>query len=422
MKTLILKINRSFYYGWAIVVLSAMAFFLSAPGQTYSISVFINVYIEEFGFSSTLISSAYSIATIISGFLLVFMGKAIDKYGVKKILIIVTIMLGVTTFYNSFVSSIYMIFFGFILLRYFGQGSMTLIPNTLVPQWFEKKRAFAISLASIGGLLAMLIVPSFNLWMISSIGWENAWRIWGLILIVAFVPIVLIFTSNKPEDLGMTMENDLPSSKENLEKALLEIEESSFHLNEAVKLKEFWFVGIITMIPSMFSTGLAFHFFTIMPLNGIEKDAAGVILGLMALPAFIMPFISRLVVEKYKVKYVLSTTLIMIIISMIFLMVGVSNVATAVIFIIFYGLAVAIQSLTTNVVWPNYFGRKHLGSIRGAATVFMVIGSALGPLPFGIAYDKTGQFDIAILGMIIFTIIALSLSLFISKPIKSKKP
>jgi len=419
LKIIIHKINKSFYYGWVIVVLSAMTFFLSAPGQTYSISVFIDVYIEEFEFSRTLISSAYSIATIMSGILLVFMGKAIDKYGVKKILIIVTVMLGITTFYNSFISSIYMLFFGFILLRYFGQGSMTLIPNTLVPQWFEKRRAFAMSLASIGGLLSMLAVPSFNLWMISIIGWENAWRIWGLILIIGFVPIVLLFTSNKPEDLGMTIENDLQTSKENIEKALLEVDAKSFSLKEAVKVKEFWIVGIISMIPAMFSTGLAFHFFTIMSLQGIEKDSAGVILGLMALPAFIMPFISKIVIEKYKVNHILSITLSMTIVSMIYLMIGVTNTFTAVMLILFYGLSVAIQSLTTNVIWPNYFGRKHLGSIRGAATVFMVIGSALGPLPFGISYDKTGEFSIAIVGMIIFTFVALSLSIFIRKPAKT---
>jgi len=101
---------------------------------------------------------------------------------------------------------------------------------------------------------------------------------------------------------------------------------------------------------------------------------------------------------------------------MIFLILGVNNALTAVIFILFYGLGVAIQSLSTNVIWPNYFGRKHLGSIRGAATVFMVIGSALGPLPFGISYDQTGGYNIAIIGMIIFTSIALALSFFITKP------
>lgn len=418
MKALIININKSFYYGYVIIVLSAMTFFLSAPGQTYSISVFIKVYIEEFGFSSTLISTAYSIATLISGSLLVFMGRFVDKFGVKKMLVIVVIMLGLTTFFNSFVSSIYMLFFGFFLLRYFGQGSMTLIPGTLVPQWFERNRAFAISLASIGGLLAMLLVPSFNLWLISTIGWQNAWRIWGLILIAGFVPIVLLFTSNKPEDLGMTIENDSPTSKEDIENALLEIEKTSFSLSEAIKVKEFWIVGMISMIPSMFSTGIAFHFFTMMSIKNVNSDAAAWILGFMAIPAFIMPFLSKLVLDKYPVRNVLLTTISMIIISMLYLMFGVTSAITALLFILFYGLAVAIQSLTTNVIWPNYFGRKHLGSIRGAATVFMVVGSALGPLPFGIAYDNAGNYKIAIIGMLIFTAIALLLSTLITHPEK----
>ena len=335
MKSIILKINKGFYYGWVIVVLSAITFFLSAPGQTYSISVFIKVYVDELNISRTDISLAYSIATIISGSMLVFMGKAVDKYGVTKMLIIVTLMLGVATFYNSFVTSIYMIFFGFILLRYFGQGSMTLIPSTLVPQWFERKRAFAISLATIGGLIAMLIVPSLNLWLISLIGWENTWRILSLILIVGFVPIIILFTSNKPEDIGMTIENDSPSSKEDIDKALNEIDKNSFSLNEAVKVKEFWFVGVISMIPAMFSTGLAFHFFTIMELRSIDEKAAAMVLGIMALPAFIMPFISKIVVEKYPVKYILSTTLFMTIISMVFLIFGITNFATAIFFILF---------------------------------------------------------------------------------------
>ena len=333
-------------------------------------------------------------------------------------LVIVVIMLGLTTFFNSFVSSIYMLFFGFFLLRYFGQGSMTLIPETLVPQWFEKNRAFAISLASIGGLLAMLLVPSLNLWMISTIGWQNAWRVWGLILIVGFVPIVLLFTSNKPEDLGMLIENDSPTSDEDIEDSLIEMDKTSFSLKEAIQVKEFWIVGMISMIPAMFSTGVAFHFFTMMSIRNIDSDAAALILGFMAIPAFIMPFISKFVLHRFPLKRVLLTTLSMIIISMVFLMFGVSNAATALLFILFYGLAIAIQILTTNLIWPTFFGRKHLGSIRGAATVFMVIGSALGPLPFGIAYDTTGTFRIAIIGMVVFTTAALLLSTLITHPEK----
>lgn len=421
MKKIVRSINRIFYYGWVIVALSGLAFFMSAPGQTYSISVFINEYKTVFpGYSSTVISSAYSIATTVSGLLLVFMGKAIDKHGPRKMMVVVGFLLAATAFFNSFVSNIAMIAIGFFLLRYFGQGSMTLLPNSLVPQWFEKKRALAISLATIGGLFASLLVPSINYWMIGMVGWETAWRIWSLILVVVFIPMVFVFAADRPEDYGLTMENEEHASKEDMKKAISKMNANSFSLKEAMATKEFWFVGIISMVPSMFSTGMTFHFFTIMELRSVTNETAAMIIGLLALPAFLVPFLAKPVIDKQPVKRVLSFTLMMIILSMFFLMFGVTGQYMAVGFILFYGLFMAIQNVTTNVTWPNYFGRKHLGTIRGAATVFMVIGSALGPLPFGVSYDLTGEYNVAIAGMVVFTLVALSFSFFIHKPRKAQ--
>ncbi len=416
MKNLIIKINKYVYYGWIIVFVSGIALFMSSPGQTYSISVFINEYNKEFNFSSTLISSAYSIATTISGLLLIFMGRAVDKVGQRRMMLIVGLLLALTAFYNSFVSSILMISIGFFLLRYFGQGSLTLIPNSLVPQWFSKKRALAISLSGIGSLLGTLLIPTFNLWLIHSIGWQMAWRVWSIILIVVFLPLVYVFIGNKPEDYNIAVENEKDLDKHELEKSLRQVELDSFTLKEAVATKDFWFAGLISMVPSMFSTGLTFHFFKIMELRSVGEDSAALIIGLIAFPAFFIPFIARGVIDKYPVKYTLSITLMMVIISMVFLIFGVINQFTAISFILFYGLAIAIQNVSLNVLWPNYFGRNNLGSIRGAATVFMVLGSALGPLPFGLSYDLTGNYNYAIFGMMIFTFVTLALSLFIKKP------
>ena len=419
VKEAALKLNKRFYYGWMMVLVSGLAFFVSAPGQTYSISVFINAYNQEFGYSSTLISSGYSIATTISGLSLIFMGKAVDKFGPRTMLIIVGIMLGVTAFYNSFVSNIAMIFVGFFLLRYFGQGSMTLIPNALVPQWFEKKRAFTISLAGLGNLLATLTIPAFNLWMINALGWQQAWRVWSLILLVGFVPIAFLFVINRPEDLGMTMENeDYGDDEEAIKESLLQMERESYSLKEALRTKEFWFAGIIGMIPSMFTTGITFHFFSMMALRSVSNEQAAVIIGLVALPAFIMPFLAKIVIDRYPVKYVFTITLTMMVFSMLWLMLAVNGAITATLFILFYGVAVAVQGVALNVLWPNYFGRLYLGSIRGAATVFMVIGSALGPLPFGIGYDLTGGYNHVIFGMMIFTGITIFMALAIKKPRK----
>ncbi|MBE0701464.1 MAG: MFS transporter [Acholeplasmataceae bacterium] len=85
-----------------------------------------------------MITASYSVATFISGKLIIFMGKAVDRFGQRKMLLIVSIALAATTFYGSFVSSFVMILVSYFFLRYFGQGSVTLILNSLVPQWFEK--------------------------------------------------------------------------------------------------------------------------------------------------------------------------------------------------------------------------------------------------------------------------------------------
>lgn len=418
MKSLPKNINQKFYYGWIIVIISNVAFFMSAPGQSYSISVFVNEYYSVFPYSSTTISSLYSVATILSGSLLLFMGRASDKYGPRKMMMIAGGMLALSAFFSSYISNIFMIFISFFLLRYFGQGSLTLLPNALVPQWFEKNRALAISLSTIGGLLATMFVPIFNLWMIETLGWQTAWRIWSLILVIVFIPIIFVFGADKPEDFDINMENDTVKKEKHIDITKLNDQMHTFSLKEALKTKEFWIAGLISMIPSMFTTGMTFHFYNIMLLRDVGNQGAAMIIGLIALPSFIIPFLAKPLIDKQPVKRVLSITIFMMILSMFSLMYLISGQVQAIIFILFYGLAIAIQAVTLNVLWPNYYGRKHLGSIRGAATIFMVIGSALGPLPFGISYDLTESYNIAILAMIAFSAIAFIGSFFIHKPKK----
>jgi len=417
MKTLATKINKKIYYGWVIVIVSAIALIFSSPGQTYSISVFNSYYETQLGYSKTMLSTGYSIATTISGLLIVLVGRAIDKHGQRKMFIIVAIGLALTTLFSSFILNIWMIYISFFFLRFLGQGSMTLIPSSLVPQWFHKKRAFALSLLALGGFFAMFLVPRFNLWMIQTLDWQNAWRIWGLLLLVVFVPIVIFLVVNRPEDAGISMENEESDISD--EEAQLVLSKESWTLKQAIKTKDFWFIGFASVISPMVTTGVTFHFFSIMSMRDIGSEAAAWIIGFLAFPMLLMPFAAKLFIDKTKPRYIFFITQIIILLSLLILLLWVNNSTTAIIFILLYGLGIAIQSVTINTIYPYYFGRKFLGSIRGAATVFMVIGSALGPVQFAISFDNFGTFSYAIISMMIMTGIASILSLLIHKP---KKP
>jgi len=414
-----LKINKFFYYGWVILLLSAIGTFFSSPGQTYSISAFIDSYIAEFGYSRTMISSIYSMATILSGTLIVFMGKAVDKFGQRRMLVIAGIMLAAACLFNSFIINIPMIFFGFFLLRYFGQGSLTLIPGSLVPQWFDKNRALAISLLAFGNMLGNMVVPAFNTYMINQFGWQTAWRGWSMLLLIVFVPLMAFFIINKPENIGLLPDNQKVNDQKDLEDEIEKMTLESFHLNEALKTKEFWFVGIISMMVPMISTGMMFHFFSIMATKNVDPTAAAVVIGLIAVPGFFMPILASAIVDRFRSRYILSVTSALIGLDLIF-MTFVDSAFKASVFILCYGLLTNLQSVTINVIWVKYFGRLHLGSIRGAATVFMVIGSAFGTVPFGLSYDMTGSYGSVFVAMAGLALIGTLLSLSIRKPVKVK--
>ncbi|SIS84573.1 MFS transporter [Salimicrobium salexigens] len=80
-------IHTKFYYGWAIVFVAALSVFFSGPGQTYSNSIFIDYYIEDFGFSRSTVSGLYSAATLVAGITLFTVGRMVDRFGQRVMMI-----------------------------------------------------------------------------------------------------------------------------------------------------------------------------------------------------------------------------------------------------------------------------------------------------------------------------------------------
>ncbi|MFK3961287.1 MFS transporter [Guptibacillus hwajinpoensis] len=413
--------NSSFFYGWYIVMAAAIGVFFSGPGQTYAISVFIDYYIQDFGWGRSLVSGIYSSATLAAGLLLFVVGRLVDKHGQRRMMFIMGSLLAVACFWNSFVIGPVMLFIGFFMLRLFGQGSMTLIPNTLVPQWFVIKRGRALSFMAIGGFLSSASFPPLNTWLITTFGWESAWRILGLALIVIFLPVVFFIVKNKPEDIGLLPDNAI--SKKRLaqrreEKMEEEEQEEGFETNwtvkEAMRTRAFWFILFCVSIPALVNTGLTFHLFSILGEQGVPGSTAAIMLSIMAIVGFPVTMASGFILERVNVHIVLGLSFIGQMV-FILLLTQVHTYVLAIVFAVLWGIIGGIERITLNIIWPNYFGREHLGSIKGIATTTMVIGSAFGPLPFGIAFDVFGGYTEILLIILIFPILG-TIAAFMSPP------
>jgi MFS family permease len=408
------KPKDSFYYGWVIVFIGGLGVFFSGPGQTYSISVFIDSYIKEFGWDRSLVSSIYSFATLLAGLLLFLVGRLIDKFGQRRMTLIIGVLFGLSCFFNSLVVTPVMLFIGFFLLRLLGQGSMTLMPNTLIPQWFTSKRGRAFSFMAIGGFVSSALLPPLNAWLITQYSWEFAYRVWGVLLLVVFVPIVFMFMRNKPEEIGLYPDNEKPNEKGTKPNTTPEV---SWTLKEAMHTKQFWFILFCTSIPALINTGLTFHLVSILGEKGIPGAASALILSLMAIIGFPITLFSGFLLEKIKVNLILAIVFvgqILFILALYFT----DSYVMAIVFGALWGIIGGLERITVTIIYPDYFGKGYIGSINGVAMTVMVIGSAFGPLPFGIAFDLFGGYQEILLFVIIFPILGFLLSLLSPKPIK----
>ncbi|WP_027108021.1 MFS transporter [Lacticigenium naphthae] len=406
------KIGIQFYYGWIIVFIGALSIFFSGPGQTYSVSIFIDFYIEEFGWSRSQISSFYSIATLISGFFMPVVGNLIDKKGQRKATITVALLFGLTLIWMSMIQAPWMILIGFLFIRMFGQGSLTLIPNVLIPQWFVSKRGRALSFISYGGVMGAAFIPPLNNYLIQNYSLSIAWLFWAAMMFFILLPIAFFFMKNRPEDIGLLPDGAEKLSELNKSKAKPASEAVSWTLQEAKQTRSFWLMLFVSAVPSLLNTAITFHIVSIIGEKGYGATFAAFLLSTIAITQMVLTVFAGYTVERVPVHIVKGFNYILYA-GVIFLLIFANNDIYLIGFAILQGFFMAFDTVSTGVLWPNYFGRMHLGKIRGLTMAAMVIGSALGPFPYGVAYDYLGSYNQILLVSIALPVFA-SIASFLS--------
>ena len=381
-----------FYYGWIIVSLGAFSMFATTPGQSDSFSLFMNSFVTEFGWSRTVVSSIYSGATLLSGCVMFFVGRLVDRLGAKAVAIVSALTLGVSCLLLSLSISPSMLFVGFFLARLTGKGALDLSASTLAPQWFIRRRAFAIMLVGLGGTIGGALFPLLNSWLITTFGWRVAYRFLAGGLWLAYVPVVWAFMVNRPEDVGLRPDNvaapERPT-KPGTDPAMPDdlIDEPSFRQAQAIRTSAFWILTYVVFQSSLVGTGVVLHFVSILGAHDYSMAFAAVVMGIRPLIALGTTILMGFVLDRIrKHHWVLGTACLMQVVSFLILA-FLRNAAMAYLYAVIGGLGGGLLLISYRVLKPNLFGRRYLGGILGVTAAFNVIGSAIGPIIFGAAYD-----------------------------------
>ena len=91
--------------------------FMSGPGQTFVVAIFIDPIIEDTGWSRTTVSAVYSAGSICAFLGAVIAGRAFDKFGARVVLTAVTALFGLATVLMGQVTHPVHLFLGFWGIR-----------------------------------------------------------------------------------------------------------------------------------------------------------------------------------------------------------------------------------------------------------------------------------------------------------------
>ena len=399
------KINQHVFYGWIMLAVGFLGMLATGPGQSFNIAIFVNPLIEELNLSRTAISSAYSIGTLIAASALSYVGILIDRFGARLMIGILASSLGVTCLLFPMVSGIISLSIAFTALRFLGQGALTLGSTNLVSQWFSRRRGRALSIAALGFAAGNALYPPVVQFMIDRLGWRMSWIWMGIFGIVLMIPIVSILVVNKPEDMNLTPDGDSDTPADQSEETSdANGLDQGFTVKEAIRTATFWVLAVAISIPSMLITGLIFHQISYFEGQGLDAQTAANIFPILAVSMVLFTVIYGQLLDRFKTSYIVALGIFMMAVAMRLMLIA-DTTFLAGLYGVGLGATSAATMTNTSYVWPRFFGRKHLSGVQGTAYTICITGAAIGPMPFGIAYDVLGGYHEAVLWLSLLPVI-----------------
>jgi MFS family permease len=399
-----MKFHDLLRHYWRIIGLGFALTFLSSFGQTFFISLSGPDIRAAFGLTHGAFGSIYSVATLSSGLLMIWVGSVIDRVDIR--LYATTAMLGLTAaaISLSFAPNLLVLGLSLFALRLFGQGMLSHAGVMSTARLHEGVRGRALGVAALGFPAGEATLPALALALIAAFGWTGTWRIAALVIVAALAAGWLLGFLLRARDADL---------EETTRKKTL----SDAGPRWADILSDWRFLALIpTMIgyPAIM-TAYFFHQRFIADVKGWSLELLASSITLFALVSVVVAMSAGSFVDRFGAVRLSH-----------FYLAGMSAASIALatfdgpfLPLVFFGL-IGLTSGCTNVViaavLAELFGTAHLGKIRALAGAIMVVASAATPGAIGLLFDAGVSLEAICIGFTIYMLIAAAITFVLPNP------
>lgn len=381
------------FYGWWIVVGSIIGLSLGYSVISMSFGTFIKAFETSFGWTRGQISFGPTIIGITAIFFFPYVGRLVDKYGVKKILIPSTLLFGFTIASMSMLTaSIWHLYAMCVLIPLLGAGTAPVTYSRILVSWFNKKRGLALGIGLAGVGLGTTMVPLIASYFMEHYSWREAYLAIGALIILVALPITKFLFKDKPSQLGLYPDGLTQESTE---------QQTSFSkpnpkligytAKEALKQKTFWLMFMSFLITGLCTSTVLVHLIPMMTDRGMTiKEAIGTFayLGMSIVGGRL---IAGYLMDKFFAPYVVIVFMFGPVIGLALFAMGATGFEAAICTALI-GIAIGAEFDVMAYFTSRYFGQRSFGEIYGYSYSGFKLGASIGPLVMGLTYDAVGRY------------------------------
>lgn len=368
------KIFRGWWVAWGSFFLTI----LLGGAVYFGFTAFYDPIIQEFNWTYTEVSIAFSIRGLEMGLLAPVAGFLVDRYGPRVLILIGVSLIGMSLLFLSQVQSLTTFYAAFVLMAIGTSGCSSTVLLTAVAGWFRKNVGKAMGVVSagfgVGGLMVAWIV-----YLIDVYKWRNAMIILGILVLVAGLPLAFVVGLRPKKNQGVPAERkNSPDSKAKPDEAYW----PGIPFNRAIRSFNFWKLCFAETIRVANTTAILTHVMPYLASMEMPRYRAAWVATAIPLASVAGRMFYGWLCDRLDKKLVWISALALLSLGNLLFVVAYREEFTL-LFIIIYSTAFGGAVTVRGAILREYFGAVSFGRLHGivmglaaAAGIVGVTGSA----------------------------------------------
>lgn len=370
----------------------------------YTAGIFIVPIEKEFGWSRAAISAQSMFGVLILVLGSPFLGRLIDKIGVRKVAVQSLACYSISLYVASYlVVSLWSFYLLTIITSLVAIGSSSITFTRVVTVWFDSARGLALGISLMGGGLIAAIAPALLTDYVTEFGWRSGYRALSVVILAATI-IVWLFIKDDPDPQNET------ENQSSLDK-------TGFTFDQAIRSRLFFTLAFIFILVALALSGFVVHFIPMLLELGLSADDAGKTAAVMGISVMLGRIVTGFLIDRFHAPKVAAILFAFSAIGFLTFLTG--GVEFAVLVAIAVGISMGAEVDLIGYLVSRYFGLKAYGSIYGSLFSIFLIGASTSPLIAGYVFDVTSSYSLVISAAVVALIVAAVLLLTL-KPFPSE--